>query len=240
MAKRAAGLMFLLVSVSAAVGAQQGFLPASFQGGAIPQLNVLSIEAGGGQVLLELTVSPDGTVIGSRPLRTTASFTERIQSTSSGWRFSPAEALLDPRDQRPGGPITHPIESKVLVAGVFRPPTMLGPSIGEPISEASNPSDEIPFPLSVIQPNYPPNARDAGVVLVEARVNASGAVIGAVVKISSPGFDSAALDAARQWRFRPARVGGLFVPSLAYIVFGFPMPLTFGPGPGGGTTPGNH
>jgi TonB family protein len=226
------------VAMGTAASAQQGFMPASFQGGSVPQLNVLSIEAGGGQVLLEITVSRDGSVIDSRPLRVTPSFTERIQSTSSGWRFTPAEALLDPRDQRPGGPLTRPIESKVLVAGIFRPPTLLGPSIGEAISEVSNPSDEIPFPLSVIQPLYPPNARDAGVVLVEARVNPQGAVIGAVVKISSPGFDSAALDAARQWRFRPARVGGLFVPSLAYIVFGFPMPLTFGTSPGA-PTPGN-
>jgi TonB family protein len=229
MVRRAAGLALMTVTAMGTVAsAQQGFMPAAFQSGPIPQLNVLSIEAGGGQVLLELTVAPDGAVIGSRPLRATPSFTERIQSTSSSWRFAPAEAMFEPRDQRPGGPLTHPIESKVLVAGVFRPPTLIGPSIGEPITDVANPSDDIPFPLSVIQPMYPPNARDAGVVLVEARVNASGAVIGAVVKISSPGFDSPALDAARQWRFRPARVGGVFVPSLAYIVFGFPMPLTFG------------
>lgn len=228
----------LVVAAGTVASAQQGFMPASFQGGSVPQLNVLSIEAGGGQVMLELTVSADGSVLQSRPIRVTPSFTERIQSTSSGWRFSPAEALLDSRDQRPGGPLTHPIESKVLVAGVFRPPTMLGPSIGESINEVGNPSDEIPYPLSVIQPLYPPNARDAGVVLVEARVNPQGAVIGAVVKVSSPGFDASAIDAAKQWRFRPARVGGVFVPSLVYIVFGFPMPLSFGPSPGG--TPGNN
>ena len=44
--------------------------------------------------MLELTVSADGSVLQSRPLRVTPSFTERIQSTSSGWRFSPAEAVL--------------------------------------------------------------------------------------------------------------------------------------------------
>lgn len=236
MLRRALALAIVITGAMGTVArAQQGFMPASFQSGVVPQLNVLSIEAGGGQVMLEVTVSQDGSVIDSRPLRVTPSFTERIQSLSSGWRFMPAEAMIEPRDQRPGGPLTHPIPSKVLVAGIFRPPTLLGPSIGEAISEVGNPSDEIPYPLSVIQPLYPPNARDAGVVLVEARVNPQGAVIGAVVKISSPGFDSSALDAARQWRFRPARVGGSFVPSLAYIVFGFPMPLTFGAPP----TPGH-
>jgi TonB family protein len=225
----------LALAVAASLGvvanAQQGFMPAAFQSGAIPQLSVLSVEVGGGEVMLELTVAADGSVIDSRPLRATPSFTERIQSTSGGWRFVPAEAMIPIAEQRAGGPLTRAIESKVLVAGIFRPPTFFTPTIGEPITEVANASDEIPFPISIVRPLFPPNALNAGVVLVEARVSPSGAVIGAVVKISGPGFDDIALDAAKQWRFRPARVGGTFVPSLAYIVFGFPMPVTGGRGP---------
>src|SRR6185436_600398 len=97
--------LVMAVAVGTAASAQQGFLPAAFQGGSVPQLSVSSIGAGGGQVLLELRISADGSVLDSRPLRTTPSFTERIQSSSSGWHFAPAEALLDPRDQRPGGPL---------------------------------------------------------------------------------------------------------------------------------------
>lgn len=238
MVRRYAVVALLTAAATGAVAsAQQGFMPASFQNGTIPETSPNAIAAGGGQVMLELTVSPDGSVIGSRTLRTTPSFTERIQSTSSGWRFAPAEALLEPRDQRPGGPLTHPIESKVLVAGIFRPPQLFGPSIGDTITDVANPSDEIPFPLNVTTPLYPVNVVGVGVVLVEARVNAQGAVIGTAVKISSPAFDSTSLDAAKQWRFRPAKVGGLFVPSLAYIVFTFAQPMTYGLPP---APPGNH
>lgn len=225
MVKRNLTIALLMAAATATVPtAQQGYLPASFQSGAVPQLSVLSVEVGGGEVLLELTVSPDGTVLGSRPLRTTPSFTERIQAASNDWRFVPAEALLEIANQRPGAPLTHPIESKVLVASVFRPPTFFTPTVGETVTDVANASDEIPYPLSIVRPLFPPNSMNPGVVLVEARVNGSGAVIGAVVKISAPGFDDVALDAVKQWRFRPARVGGAFVPSLAYIVFGFPMP----------------
>jgi outer membrane biosynthesis protein TonB len=41
--------------------------------------------------------------------------------------------------------------------------------------------------------------------------------------MSSPAFDSAALDAARLSKFRPAKSGGLSSPAVVYIVFGFPV-----------------
>lgn len=231
MVRRDLAVVLLMTAAMGRVpNAQQGFMPAAFQVGPIPQLSVLSVEVGGGEVMLEVTVGPGGNVIGSKPLRTTASFTERIQSTTDNWRFTPAEAMIPIAERKPGGPLTRPIESKVLVAGIFRPPTFFTPTAGEPVTEVANPSDEIPYPLSITRPLFPPTALNAGVVLVEARVSGSGAVIGAVVKVSAPGFDDAALDAAKQWRFRPARVGGFFVPSLAYIVFGFPMPVTTLPG----------
>ena len=55
-------------------------------------------------------------------------------------------------------------------------------------------------------------------------MNASGGVSDAKIRVSSPGFDSVALNTARQWRFRPARPGGVSAPTVVYIVFGFPVP----------------
>jgi hypothetical protein len=89
--------------------------PAALQNGAIPTLSALSHEIGGGEVLAELTVSREGTVIGARPLRTTPSFTERIVAAANAWRFTPAEALVDVSEQRPGGPLSRAIETRVLV-----------------------------------------------------------------------------------------------------------------------------
>jgi hypothetical protein len=38
---------------------------------------------------------------------------------------------------------------------------------------------------------------------------------------SAPPYDSAAQDAAWQWKFRAARLRGTPIPSIAYLVFGF-------------------
>jgi TonB family protein len=66
----------------------------------------------------------------------------------------------------------------------------------------------------------------AGVVLVELHVAADGTVSDVCVIESAPPFDDAALDAARQFRFRAARVEGAPVPSYVYILFGFLPPIT--------------
>jgi TonB family protein len=63
------------------------------------------------------------------------------------------------------------------------------------------------------------------VVLVEARVDGAGAVVGLKVMRSAPPFDEPAIDAARQWTFRPARLRGKPVTSLVYIMFGFQSPV---------------
>jgi TonB family protein len=49
-------------------------------------------------------------------------------------------------------------------------------------------------------------------------------VTDAKIRTSSPAFDSAALEASRQWKFRPAKSRGATALSVAYIVFGFPVP----------------
>ena len=62
-------------------------------------------------------------------------------------------------------------------------------------------------------------------MLVEVTVDGAGAVKDARVIGSAPPFDQAAIDAARRWRFRPARVDGHATAGYAYLVFGFPQPV---------------
>jgi TonB family protein len=122
------------------------------------------------------------------------------------------------------------VESKVLVAGIFRAPSINTPTLGEPPADTGIiPSEETPLPVITATPPYPPLARDAGVVLIEVRVDPGGRVADARTIRSSPPFDEPALDAARQWTFRPARVRGSSVTALAYIVFGFRPPITITP-----------
>jgi len=83
----------------------------------------------------------------------------------------------------------------------------------------------VPFPIQQVRPPYPPNVVGDGVVLVEVLVTPQGGVGRARVIGAGTGFDPAALDAARQWVFRPARRADRPVPACAYLIFGFRAPL---------------
>lgn len=210
--------------LSVALSAQTTFSPARYQRGAIPIVPVVSAGVGGGQVLLEVSVGSTGEVLAITPLRTTASFTELTVGAVQAWRFVPAEERVAPAP----GPIkltVRRVASKVLVAAVFRPPTLSSPTLGEPVQDVAAGSGETPFPLSLVTPPFPPAARDPGVALVEAEVGVTGAVMSVRVLRSAPPFDGPARDAARQWTFRPARIARRPVRSFAYILFGFPRPV---------------
>ena len=144
-------------------------------------------------------------------LRTTPPFTNLVVDAVRQWSFTAGE----------GGAI--------LVAAVIRPPALYGPTLGEPPRDVAPGPDRIPFPVATVLPPYPPLARASGVVLVEARVDRAGVVIETTVRRSAPPFDEAACAAVRQWRFRPAVAGGQAVSSVAYVLLGFPTPVTTPP-----------
>ncbi|HSB61999.1 MAG TPA: hypothetical protein VLI67_09780 [Vicinamibacteria bacterium] len=170
---------------------------------------------GGGEVLIELAVSAAGAVTGARILRDTPPFTEMLRRASMAWTFTPATD---------GG---QAVASRVLLAGLFRPPVLQNvPTIGEPPREAGEPSAEVAFPSRLVPPAYPPTAIGDALVLLEASVSPEGLVRETRVLRPAPGFDGAADEAARQWRFRSARRGGAAAASRAYLVFGFRQPVT--------------
>jgi TonB family protein len=213
----------LVVALAIALPAQAG-MPALFKSGTIPTLSVMSVEVGGGEVLLEVTVAPTGAVTGIKTLRETATFTERMIQAVKTWTFTPAEVEIPAARRKAGGPTTEAVETKVLVAGIFRRPSVIGITLGEPIKDVATASPDIPYPTSLVTPTYPPGTMSPGVTLVEVAVDARGGVSSAKIRMPSPGFDSASVSTAQQWRFRPARIAGANAPSVAYIVFGFPVP----------------
>ena len=215
-------LVAAAVLVAAPLSAQQPYTPARYAAGSRPVLPVLVV--GGGQAFVELTVGPDGAVQKVTPLQSTPPFTQGLIDAVTGWRFSPAvEDAIGP-DGRPQGP--KPATSRILVASVFRPPTLLTPTLGEKTVNVGAASPEVAYPSATNEPPYPPRAFSGGVVLVEVSVDGTGAVSAARVIGSAPPFNQAALDAARRWRFRPARVNGHARAGYAYLVFGFPQPVT--------------
>jgi TonB family protein len=180
---------------------------------------------GGGVVIVELVVDDQGNTVRVRPLRTTAPYTELVIQAVKAWRFSPAQELLEPPARSPAEPLVRSIAANVLVAALFRPPAIYANTTSaEPARDVSGPSDDVPFPLTTATPALHPFARDPGVVLVEGRLNADGTVGDARVRSSRPPFDDAALDAARQWQFRPARVARGPNSSRIYLMFGFRTP----------------
>ena len=71
--------------------------------------------------------------------------------------------------------------------------------------------EELPEVVRRVEPVYPPDARAArieGTVTVQVLVDERGRVVDARLVRSIRGLDVAALAAARQWIFKPARSGG--------------------------------
>jgi TonB family protein len=213
-----AGVLSGAVSAAfVAAAVQDRFVPAArYRDGDVPQIPLQAV--GGGEVLLELAVGGSGNVTAVRPLQTTSLFTEAMTDVVSGWQFVPAE------DEG------KPVDSKVLVAGLFRPPSINTPTLGEVPKDVAAPSPETAFPTLTVMPPYPPLALDSGVALVEVQVDPTGEVTDAQIVRSAPPFDPIALDSARQWKFRAARVKGVAASTYAYIVFGFRQPVTNAPG----------
>jgi protein TonB len=75
--------------------------------------------------------------------------------------------------------------------------------VSEPIQQAQL--------IARLQPRYPPLAlqtRKEGTVVLHAIISRDGRITALEVVSGSPWFDQAALDAVRQWRYRPTYLGG--------------------------------
>src|SRR5262245_15151224 len=75
-----------------------------------------------------------------------------------------------------------------------------------------------------VQPAYPEIARTAkasGAVLVQITINESGEVINAKIIRGHPIFNDAALQAAKQWRFKPTELSGVPVKTQGILTFNF-------------------
>ena len=200
--------------------------PARLITGAVPPLPISMVS--GGQVFLELTVDFEGRVAGVKTLRSTPPLTGLVSEAVRGWRFEPSQRNIESATDPIRFAFRMPRLSSVFVGAVYRAPVLIGPTLGSAPTDAATPDVETPVPVTVGSPAFPPDAFCGGVVLVEVEMDATGAVCDARVLASAPPFDRASLDAARQFRFRPGRVDGVPAAAYAYLIFGFPQPITAG------------
>jgi TonB family protein len=199
-----------VVLTSTVAVAAAAYAPARFRSGSLPGIPFDAV--GGGEVFVELDVGQDGRVVGTTPIRTTAPFTEYVLDAVQDWQFTPA---------KDGAAVS----SSVMVAAVFRPPVLTGPTLGTPPSDVGKVSRSVPAPTNTPMPPFPANAHASGAVLLEVLVAATGAVENARVVKSAPPFDDAAQKTVRLWKFAPAQRGGVTVRSVAYVIFAFRPPV---------------
>ena len=207
MTRRAA--LALVVTMAAGLSAA-AYAPARLRSGSLPGIPFDAV--GGGEVFVELDVGQDGRVIGTSPVRATTPFTDLVLDAVRDWHFTPAKDGV-------------PVPSSVMLAVLFRPPVLNGPTLGTPPSDVGRPTRSVPVPTGTQMPPYPANAHAGGVVLLEVLVAATGAVENARVVRSAPPFDDAAQKTVRLWKFAPAQRGGVTVPSVAYVIFAFRPPV---------------
>lgn len=170
-----------------------------------------------GTVTVAFTIEPDGStadvhIVGSQP---PGVFNNAAITAVRQWRFHPATA--------DGVPVT----SKARQTLVFRPPARQGPAVaktppgdnGEPVPANSVPSNI--HPTHLVPPDYPTGAyraRQGGQVTVSFMVGRHGHTRDIRILASKPRhtFDSAAIEAVRQWRFEPVEAPTKVVQTITF------------------------
>lgn len=178
---------------------------------------------GGGEVLIEGIVDRAGRLTRPIVLRGTPPYTQLVLDAIAMWRFEPARATG-------ADGLEAIVEMPVAIAGVYRPPILMNaPTLGEPPKDVSKPSGDVAYPTSMQMPNYPPQARDAGVVLFEVVLNEAGGITETRGIASIGGFETASREALARWGFRGGSFRARPVPTTAYVMFGFSSPVVTSP-----------
>ena len=173
---------------------------------------------GGGAVVLELMVDATGGIARIERLFETPPYTDLVVNSVRQWRFTSATAVGDRG--------TAAVAAPVLVVGVFRPPLVYaGPAPEIPGEAFQSTSPRVPSVESIAWPSYPPTARGDGMVVIEIEINGATSIRGYRIVSPESGFDSAALNAVRSWRFRAPRGADVADRTFVYAVMGFRAPL---------------
>ena len=145
---------------------------------------------------------------------------QRINDELRAHRQAPAYAMEHLDSTEPGAagilPDGAPPQPSAAVAAPRNP--------SQPDPNAYVATDEAAEPIYTVRGNYPDIARQAGVegtVVVQALVGVDGHVRDTRIVRSIPMLNGAALEAVKQWRFKPAATGGKPVAAWVSVPISF-------------------
>ena len=158
-----------------------------------------------GPVVLEVTCDTSGVPVQVQPIAGAAELTTAAVDAVTQWRFEP-----------PAQPVTFVVGINVLPPGSQD-------AIGEKTSRIGRDATP-PKKIVDVRPQYPPEAKDAGVqgiVIAEVTIGANGLVQDARVLRSVKGLEAAALSAVLQWQYTQTVVDGRAVPVIMTVTVNF-------------------
>ncbi|MBO0860672.1 MAG: energy transducer TonB [Chloracidobacterium sp.] len=174
-----------------------------------------------GPVQVRITIGETGKVIEARAVSGHQTLRSAAVEAAYQWLFKPTES---------GG---KPVKVQGVLVFEFRPPP-LSTSVPATTSIRADTSKKISVSGGVlqgkaivkVQPQYPPIARAArasGAVQVQVTISETGEVMEADIVSGHPLLREAALQAARQWLFKPTELSGTPVKVQGILTFNFSL-----------------
>jgi TonB family protein len=159
----------------------------------------------GGTVVAELHFV-SGNMQRAKILSGEGSFADSCRSAFKGWRSD--------RD------------GDELVVVHFRQPYLYYRGDRKESMKPAQTEEGLPYPLDILQPDYPPDAMAQGSVVLGLDISPKGDVTDIKAIKSVGGLTESSIEAVRNWEFQPAEdSSGKAMPSHAYAVLVYRFPV---------------
>ena len=162
----------------------------------------------GGEVVLDAAVDGDGLLSDVKLVHGDQPFALKALDAVKTWAFVPDEKA----------------ESRITIVFQF-PQPYVPPRASTMHHYEDSPGDDEALPLTTTEPVYPAGSDEAGSVILYELIDRDGHVASARALRGDEALSAAAIEAARDWEFSPARLAGAPAEAAAIVVVTFRHPL---------------